>query len=63
MKGHPHHKHKAMSEFHEGHWEKNGNETAVSDLKYANSEMGNPEELKHDVDQLAHYVKKNKMKY
>ncbi len=62
MKGHPHHKHAAMSQFNDSHWEKKPGETMVADGKYA-SEMGNPEELKRSVDALASYVKKNKMKY
>lgn len=52
-----------MSQFNEGHWEKKPGETSVADGKYANSEMGNPEELKKSVDALANYTKKNKMKY
>jgi hypothetical protein len=63
MKAHPHHKVAAMSQFNDSHWEKNGEETAVADGKYATSEMGNPAELKRSVDALAAYTKKNKMKY
>jgi hypothetical protein len=58
-----HGKHKAMSEFNDNHWEKKPGETMCADGKYANSEMGNPEELKNDVNALASYAKKNKMKY
>lgn len=46
-----------------GHEEKDMGKTMVSDLKYARSEMGNPEELKDSVNALSNYVKKNKMKY
>lgn len=62
MKGHPHHKMKAMSQFNEGHWEKKPGETSTADGKYA-TEMGNPADLKRSVDALASYTKKNKMKY
>lgn len=62
MKGHPHHKGKGMSAMNEGHWEKKMSDTSVADGKYC-SEMGAPEELKGQVDKLAAYVKKNKMKY
>lgn len=44
------------------HWEKKYEDTNVADGKYA-SEMGAPEELKGQVDALAAYAKKNKMKY
>ena len=44
------------------HWEKRPEETEVSDLRYA-SEMGAAEELRAQVDGLANYVRKNKMKY
>lgn len=58
-----HGKHKAMSQFNEGHWSKDQGETSTADGKYARSEMGNPEELKSSVNALASYVKKHKMKY
>jgi len=58
-----HGKHAAMGQFNEGHWEKKPGETSVADGKYANSEMGNPEELKQSVNALAGYTKKHKMKY
>ena len=63
MKGHPHHKHNAMGQFNEGHHEKKLDELGVSDVKYTNSEMGNPEALKKSVDHLSSYVRKNKMSY
>ena len=63
MKGHPHHKHKAMSQFNEGHWERKPGNTSVADGKYTEGEMSNPEHLKKSVDSLASYAKKNKMKY
>jgi hypothetical protein len=58
-----HSKMNAMGQFNEGHWEKKPGNTSVADLKYADSEMGNPEELKRSVDALASYTKKHKMKY
>lgn len=63
MHGHPHQKHHAMKEFKEGYHEKDLKELATCDLKYAKSEMGNPEELKESVEHLASYVKKHKMQY
>lgn len=44
------------------HWEKKIPDTMVADGKYC-SEMGAAEELKGQVDKLASYTKKNKMKY
>jgi hypothetical protein len=44
------------------HWEKKHDGTETADGKYC-SEMGAPEELKGQVDKLAQYAKKNKMKY
>ena len=44
------------------HWEKKYDGTNVADGRYA-SEMGAPEELKGQVDALAAYAKKHKMKY
>lgn len=58
-----HAKKAAMPEFKEGHWEKKVEDVGVADGKYASSEMGNPEELKRNVDALASYTKKHKMKY
>lgn len=63
MKSHPHHKKAAMSEFNDNHWEKKPGDVMLADGKYADSEMGNPEELKRSVDALAAYTKKHKMKY
>lgn len=45
------------------HWEQKPGETMTSDLKYTSGEMSNPEHLKKSVDDLAGYVKKNKMQY
>jgi len=44
------------------HWENKVEDTQVADTRYA-SEMGAKEELKGQVDGLANYVKRNKMKY
>lgn len=44
------------------HWEDKVEDTMVADVRYC-SEMDAREELKADVDGLANYVKKNKMKY
>lgn len=44
------------------HWENKVEDTMVADGKYC-SEMGAKEEMKEQVDGLAKYVKKNKMKY
>jgi hypothetical protein len=64
MKGHPHHKHmNAMGEFNRDHHEKKYEMVDQADGKYANSEMGNPEELKKNADALASYTRKHKMKY
>jgi hypothetical protein len=52
----------AMSKFNEGHWEKKMDDVNVADGKYS-SEMGQAEEYKKDVDALASYAKKHKMKY
>ncbi len=62
MKGHPHHKGAGLEYFHKDHWEKKPGDTMVADGKYC-SEMGAPEELKGQVDKLASYAKKHKMKY
>jgi hypothetical protein len=52
----------AMSKFNEGHWEKKMPETEMAGGRYS-SEMGQAEEYKKDVDGLANYVKKHRMKY
>lgn len=52
----------AMSKFNEGHWEKKMADVNVADGKYS-SEMNQAEEYKADVDALASYAKKHKMKY
>lgn len=59
---HPHDKMAAMPQFHKGHWEKALSDVDVADTKYS-SEFGQEEEYKRDVDDLAHYAKKHKMKY
>ncbi len=58
-----HAKMNGMGIFNEGHWEKKPGEPMVSDLKYTEGEMRNPEHLKESESKLASYVKKNKMKY
>ncbi len=52
----------AMPQFNEGHWEKKMQDVSVADGKYT-SEFGQAEEYKKDVDALASYAKKHKMKY
>lgn len=44
------------------HWEDKVEDTKVADGRYC-SEMDAKQELKSQVDGLANYVKKNKMKY
>jgi len=58
-----HAKKAAMPQFNEGHWEKKPGQLDCCDLKYTSGEMDNPEHLKRSNDELASYVKKNKMKY
>lgn len=58
-----HGKHKAMSQFNEGHWQKAEGDTTVADGKYTSGEMENPTHLKKSVNDLAGYMKKNKMQY
>ena len=60
----PPQKAKAGLEFPLGnaHWERKVEDTEVADTRYC-SEMNAPEELKAQVDGLANYVKKHKMKY
>lgn len=57
-----HAKHNAMAQFNEGHHEKKMSDVSVADGKYS-SEMNQAEEYKNDVDALASYAKKHKMKY
>ena len=61
-KHHPHDKMAALPQFKEGHWEKKMEDVNLADGKYS-SEMGQAEEYKRDVDALAAYAKKHKMKY
>lgn len=60
----PAQKAKAGLEFPLGnsHWEDKVEDTMVADTRYC-SEMDAKQELKSQVDGLANYVKKNKMKY
>ena len=60
-KHHPHDKHAAMPQFHEGHWEKKMSDVDSADGKYA-SEMNAAEEYKTKADALASYAKKHRMK-
>lgn len=53
----------AMAKFNEGHWEKKMDDVSVADGKYSTGEMNQGEEYKKDVDALASYAKKHKMKY
>ena len=59
---HPHDHMAAMPQFNEGHWEKKMTDVDTADGKYS-SEMNQSEEYKHDVDALAAYARKHKMKY
>lgn len=52
-----------MSPMGNSHWEEKPGQLEVSNLKYTNSEMGNPEALKKSNDALASYAKKNKMNH
>lgn len=61
-KSHPHDKMAAMPQFNEGHWQKSYQDVDVADTKYT-SEFGQAEEYKKDVDALASYARKHKMKY
>jgi hypothetical protein len=44
------------------HWEEKQPQSKTCNLKYAESEMGNPKEMTKNSDALAGYVKKNKEK-
>jgi hypothetical protein len=57
-----HGKHNAMGEFNKGHHTKDVPYSEMQDSRYA-SEMNTCEEYKSQVDGLASYVKKHKMKY
>lgn len=59
---HPHDKIAAMPQFNEGHWEKKLGDIDTANGKYS-SEMGQEQEYKKDVDALASYAKKHKVKY
>jgi len=61
-KAHPHHKDGGMPYFEKEHWERKVSDVSVADGKYS-SEMNQAEEYKKDVDALASYAKKHKMKY
>lgn len=52
----------AMGNFNKGHWEKKIEDVSVADGRYS-SEMNQSEEDKANVDALANYTKKHKMKY
>jgi len=51
-----------MPYFEKGHWEKKIEDTMVADGKYC-GDMDAAEDLKGQVDALANYAKKHKMKY
>jgi hypothetical protein len=53
----------AMGKFNEGHWEKKMSDVSLADGKYSTGEMNQHEEYTKDVDALANYAKKHKMKY
>ncbi len=57
-KHHPHDKHAAIPQFHEGHWEKKMEDVSVADGKYSGSDEA--AEYKKSVDGLANYAKKHK---
>lgn len=59
---HPHDKMAAMPQFQEGHWERKLEDTEVADGKYS-SEMGQEKEYRENVNALAAYAKKHRMKY
>lgn len=58
-----HAKMNGLGNFHKDHWEKQAGEISVADGKYTSGEMDNPEHLKKSVNELASYMKKNKMSY
>lgn len=52
-----------MQAMKEGHWEEDMKETKCADLRYAKHGDDNEKELEEDVNDLASYVEKNRMKY
>lgn len=52
-----------MANFNKAHWEKKMADVSVADGKYSSGEMNQEEEYKADVNALASYAKKHKMKY
>lgn len=52
-----------MSAFKAEHSERSHPMAEVSDPKYSHSQFSNPEQLKKSGDDLAKYVKKNRMQY
>jgi hypothetical protein len=52
----------AMKQFGEGHWEKDLADVETAGGRYA-SEMNTAQEYKEQVDKLAAYAKKHRMKY
>lgn len=63
MKGHPHHKMAAMSEFNKGHWQKNEADIQYAQTKYTEGEMSNPEHLKKMVDKQNQYARSHKAQH
>lgn len=60
---HPHHKGAGLPGFHKEHWQKDVADVEMSNGRYTEGEMSNPEHLKKSVDALSKYTKKHKMKY
>ena len=54
--------HNAMSQFHEGHWEKKPGEVNVANTKYG-TEFNQAEDYKKSVDALSSYAKKHKAQH
>ena len=52
----------AMSQFNNGHWEKDLGDVETAGGRYS-SEFGQAEEYKKSVDALANYTKKHRMQY
>lgn len=60
---HPHDKMAAMPQFNQGHWERDIEDVELADGAYSQAgEFGQCEDYKRDVDGLANYAKKHKMK-